>query len=126
MSNIVIIDDSLFVRYTMQQILTLAGHTVIGEAANGLDGLRMVNKLQPDLVILDINMPGIDGIMVLKNLRRNHPDVRVLLCSGLGTADNRKNAFENGANGFLTKPYMGDDLITSVRVALQQELPMAA
>ncbi|MBC7544036.1 MAG: response regulator [Candidatus Sericytochromatia bacterium] len=122
MSRIIIIDDSLFVRYTMSQMLTPAGHEMVGEAANGLDGLRLINRLQPDLVILDINMPGMDGITVLKALRRNHPTVRVLLCSGLGSGRQRTAAFDNGAHGFLTKPYLGDDLITCVRTTLHTAL----
>ena len=122
MASIILIDDSLFVRFTMRQSLTAAGHDVVGEAATGIDGLRLVNREQPDLVVLDINMPGINGITVLKALRHNHSDVRVLLCSGLSSGRWRAEAIENGAHGFLQKPYFGDDLVASVAAILATQI----
>jgi two-component system chemotaxis response regulator CheY len=118
MARILIVDDALFVRYSLKQALTQAGHDVVGEAENGLDGLRQTNRLQPELVILDLNMPVMDGLTALQAIRRNHPEVRVLICTAQGAGHVRAEARDHGAHGFIAKPYHPEDLHAAVAAAL--------
>jgi two-component system chemotaxis response regulator CheY len=123
MARILIVDDAVFVRQSMKAALTAVGHTVVGEAENGLEGLRQTARLDPELVVLDINMPLMDGIAALKVLKQNHPHVRVLICSALAGGPQADEARAIGVEGLLKKPYYAEDFIAAVIMALA--VPMA-
>lgn len=126
MARILIVDDALFVRHTLKLALALAGHQVVGEAENGLDALRQTNRLEPDLVILDLTMPVMDGMTALQALRRNHPEVLVLICSAQGAGPVREEAARHGAHGYLAKPYRPDDLQVAIDSAIAAIVKHAA
>jgi two-component system chemotaxis response regulator CheY len=126
MARILIVDDALFVRQSMKAALLAVGHDVVGEAVNGLEGLRQTARLEPDLVILDINMPQMDGITALKVMRQNHPHVRVLLCSALAEGPQAAEAKTLGVQGLLRKPYQPEDFIAAVIMALSVPMTQTA
>lgn len=79
MKNTLIIDDAMFMRKTLRSILEKQGCTVVGEGASGLELLTLYPKLMPDLVTLDITMPEMNGLEVLKKLKSTYPDARLTL-----------------------------------------------
>ncbi|MBI4774257.1 MAG: response regulator [Deltaproteobacteria bacterium] len=80
-------------------------------AYNGEEALRTLKKGQPDVMVLDLRMPGIDGIEVLRKVRKDHPDVAVVILSGHGTEKDQKEAMRLGASAYLKKPVDVDQLV---------------
>ncbi len=103
MSRILIVDDEPTILDLLQRFLVSKGHEV-RTAADGLEALQKVQDEQPDLVLLDIRMPRMSGLDVLRHLRESHPRVRVIMVSGLTDEELRHTALDLGALDYLTKP----------------------
>ena len=118
MARIVIVDDSLLIRRMLADILTSGGHQVVGEAADGLEAPVCVHEHHPDLVTLDLIMPGRAGMMTLKHLKMVDPSLTVVVCSA--SLDERKvtQALSLGAGGFIVKPFTRELVLDSIRDAL--------
>ena len=82
--NILICDDAAFMRMMIKDILTKNGYNVVGEAENGLKAVEKYNELKPDLVLMDITMPEMDGIQALKNIKASDAGAMVIMCSAMG------------------------------------------
>lgn len=119
-TSVLIVDDLDFMRAALRQILEPAGYRIVGEAVNGLDALRKVKKLKPQLVILDITMPEMDGITALGYLRRLHPAGRVVMCSALGDDALILKAIRRGAADYVVKPYSRERLLSAVEKAVRR------
>lgn len=117
--RILIVDDEKNIATSLEGILSDEGYetTTIGD---GLDALKIIHLDPPDLIILDIWLPGIDGIEVLKTVRTYHPEIKVLIMSGHGTIDTAVKATKLGANDFIEKPFSIDQLLQSIEQALKQ------
>jgi len=118
--RILVVDDEKNIVSSLQQILTDEGYDTHG-AHDGLDALDMVQADPPDLVILDIWIPGMDGIEVLKTLKSYYPDVQVLVMSGHGTIDTAVKATKLGAYDFIEKPFSLHHIVQSVGKALREK-----
>ncbi len=92
---------------------------VVGEAANAADACAGVRATRPDLVLMDINLPGESGLGAIARIRRDFPTVKVIALTGGTESDAAQNALLAGANGFLRKEEAGDELIRAVRLVLQ-------
>jgi two-component system, chemotaxis family, chemotaxis protein CheY len=103
-ARILVVDDSKFLRYKLEKILTEAGLKVIGQATNGKEAVEMAIKLQPNLVTLDVEMPNHDGISAVKPIREALPDTIVIMISSIGEEDKILQALANGAFDFISKP----------------------
>lgn len=114
--KIIIADDHTVVRKGTRQILEQeADLDVVGEAVNGEEALKLVNTLSPDIAIIDISMPVLDGIMVTKKIKETNPQTAVLI---LSIYDNDEFVFallEAGAAGYLLKDSTGQDIVSAVR-----------
>jgi len=129
MIRVLVVDDSPFIRIALRKLLSSAdGIEVVGEASNGKDAIRMVEKLRPDVVTLDINMPVMDGLTALEEIVRICPGCRVLMVSALTKEGARETieALNRGAVDFITKPTdyqelfaFRDEIIAKVRAAYQ-------
>lgn len=117
MANILVTDDSSFMRSMLRKILEKMGHTVV-EAENGDDALAKYRKKRPDLVILDVIMPGMDGLACLKALRAEDPTVNAIMCSSMGQQLIVVDAIKSGAKDFIVKPFNAALVMDSVRRAL--------
>jgi two-component system chemotaxis response regulator CheY len=119
MARIVIVDDNLMMRTRLRQILTDAGHAVVGEASDGLQAPDVVRSAKPDLVTLDMRMPGRDGLPTLQHLRLRNPDLAVVVISA--NVDQRRviDALKLGARDFVPKPFSPEAVVTSVAKALE-------
>lgn len=103
-----IADDSQFARKNIAGIVAKLGGSVVGEAANGVDAGALYAKLSPDLVLLDITMPGLDGIGTLRNIMEQDKNAKVVIISSLGNKEMVWKAIGLGARSFLTKPFNAD------------------
>jgi len=117
MPNILIVDDALFMRTTLKKVLTDGGCTVVGEAENGQLAVERYQELKPDVVMMDITMPVMDGITALKEIKRIAPEAKVIMCTALGQEKIVMNALQSGAQDYIVKPFKAEKVIEAVRKA---------
>lgn len=101
-------DDSAFARKNISQVLKKLGGSVVGEASNGLEALALYGSLHPDLVLLDITMPQLDGVETLRKIIEQDRNARVIMVSSIGHKEMVWKAICLGAKSFVTKPYDPD------------------
>ena len=116
--NILISDDAAFMRMMIKYILTKNGFNVVGEAENGLVAVDKYKELQPDLVLMDITMPEMDGIQALKKIREFDSAAKVVMCSAMGQQAMVIEAIQSGAKDFIVKPFQADRVIEAVNKAI--------
>lgn len=121
MARILIADDSELMRKALRDILTKSGHTVAAEAADGYEACLQYENVQPDLVTLDIHMPGMSGIDVLKALLSKYPHARIIVVSSESCSSMICQALRTGAKNYVIKPFLLQGLIDTVNSTLQQE-----
>ncbi len=114
MAKILIVDDSLTSRKILKGILETAGHEIVGEAPDGVQGVDLYKKLQPDIVTLDITMPVMDGIGALKEIRDVDPDAKAIMVTAAGQKSKMVEAVKYGAAEFVAKPFDEDQLLEVV------------
>lgn len=119
MPKVLIVDDTRFLRETLKEILRKAGYEVVGEAENGLKAVELFKQLEPDLVTLDITMPEMNGIEVLKEIKSLQQDAKVIMCSAMGQQKMVVEAIEAGAKDFVTKPFDETRVLEAVKHVLQ-------
>ena len=113
--NILICDDAAFMRMMIKDILTKNGYTVAGEAENGAKAIEKYTELKPDLVLMDITMPEMDGIQALKKIRELDPKASVIMCSAMGQQAMVIESIQSGAKDFIVKPFQADRVLEAVR-----------
>ncbi|SHK53206.1 response regulator [Hymenobacter psychrotolerans] len=118
-NRILIVDDSFYMRTMLKNMLTDAGYEVVGEAANGQQALEMAASAKPDLITLDVILPDNTGLDVLKGIRQNDPEVKVVMCSAVGQEVIVNEALESGASAYIVKPFSEEKVLEIVSSALQ-------
>ncbi|MGN0308663.1 MAG: response regulator [Lachnospiraceae bacterium] len=113
--NILICDDAAFMRMMIKDILTKNGYNVVGEAENGAKGVERYNELKPDLVLMDITMPEMDGIAALKAIKSADPAACVIMCSAMGQQAMVIESIQAGAKDFIVKPFQADRVLEAVK-----------
>lgn len=121
MANILIADDAAFMRMMIRNMLEEAGHTVVGEAANGFEAVERYKQLRPDLVTMDITMPEMEGVDALKAIREHDPSAIVIMCSAMGQRPLIIEAIKAGAKDFIVKPLQSIRVLEAVDKALGLE-----
>lgn len=96
-------------------ILTKNGYNVAGEAENGAKAMEKYNELKPDLVLMDITMPEVDGIQALKNIKASDPNAKIIMCSAMGQQAMVIEAIQSGAKDFIVKPFQADRVLEAVK-----------
>lgn len=114
MASVLIVDDAAFMRLAIKQMLEANGHTMAGEAGNGIDAIKVYAEVKPDVVILDITMPEMNGIEALKRIKILDPNARIIICSAIGQQAMLAQAIEYGAEEFIVKPFEADRLMASI------------
>lgn len=117
MANIMLVDDSKFMRELLKKFL-VPKHTVIGEAENGMMATEKYDEWNPDIVLMDIVMPHMDGIAATKTIVHAHPDAKIIMCTSVGQDEKVKAAIDAGAKGYITKPFQGDKVLKEVESLL--------
>jgi len=116
MSNgILIVDDAAFMRMMIKDVLTKNGFEVIGEAENGAKAIEKYKELNPNLTIMDITMPEIDGIQALKEIKKIDPSAKIIMCSAMGQQAMVIEAIQAGAKDFIVKPFQADRVIEAIK-----------
>ncbi len=113
--NILVCDDAAFMRMMIKDILTKNGYTVVGEAENGLKAVEKYAELKPDLVLMDITMPEMDGIQALKKIKEGDASASVIMCSAMGQQAMVIESIQSGAKDFIVKPFQADRVIEAVK-----------
>lgn len=127
MIRIVIADDQTLLREGLQTILNLeADMSVVAVAGNGLEALEVVAAHRPDLVLMDIKMPVMDGIESMKKIKKERPETIVLMLTTFAEDKYIVNAMAGGANGFLLKDMPSDKIVRTVRDAITGDLMIPA
>ncbi len=116
--RILIVDDSAFMRFMLQKILTDAGFDVVGEGTDGSEGAELYKTLRPDVVTMDITMPILSGLEGLNRILRIDPEARVIMISAMGQKATVLKALQSGALGFIIKPFDKIKVIDTVRDVL--------
>ena len=118
-ASVLIVDDNAVVREVLRGMVNRDEKlTVIGQAATGESAIDLVKSLKPDLVCLDVMLPGVDGLEVLRAIRAINPEIRVILVTGHSTSDVVGGALKSGANGFVVKPFNANKLLQTIHSAL--------
>lgn len=113
--NILIVDDAAFMRMMIKDILTKNGYTIAAEAENGKIAIEKYNETKPDLVLMDITMPEMDGIQALKGIRMIDPNAAVIMCSAMGQQAMVIEAIQSGAKDFIVKPFQAERVLEAVK-----------
>lgn len=120
MAGVLVVDDAAFMRLTIKQMLEAHGHTMIGEASNGLEAVKKFVEVKPDVVFLDITMPEMDGIEALKHIKTIDPNAKIIICSAMGQQAMLAQAIQYGAKDFIVKPFEQDRLIAALNKVLSR------
>jgi CheY-like chemotaxis protein len=121
-TEILIIDDDKLIRWSLSTVLERAGYRM-REAAAGNEGLAAIESSKPDLVLLDIMLPDMDGFAVLERIRRTYPELPVLTMTADTTPETSRRSLDLGVRGHLEKPCDSAVLLTAVSKALQPITP---
>ncbi|MDR2888495.1 MAG: response regulator [Lachnospiraceae bacterium] len=114
MANVLIVDDSRTSRKILRTILERAGHTVVGEASNGEEGVRAFQEHKPEVVTMDVTMPVIDGVEALKMIKALRPESKVIMVTAAGKDSKVTECIKAGADEFVTKPYEDEAIINAI------------
>ncbi len=113
--NILICDDAAFMRMMIKDILTKNGYNVAAEAENGLKAVEKYKEVSPDLVLMDITMPEMDGIQALKEIRKADAGAKVIMCSAMGQQAMVIESIQAGAKDFIVKPFQAERVLEAVK-----------
>ncbi len=114
MARVLIADDAMFLRGMVKRMLEAHGHTVVAEAANGREAVDQFRLTKPDVVLLDITMPDMDGIEAMRYIRSIDPTAKVVVCTALVHQKMIETAIESGVDGFIVKPFDEEKLVNTV------------
>lgn len=116
--RVLLIDDFEPWRRFIRSMLPEGRYDLVGEASDGLEGVQKAEELQPDLVLLDIGLPTLNGIEVASRIRKISPATKILFVSEQRSRDIAAAALETGAHGYLTKSYVGIELSSAIETVL--------
>ena len=112
--KILLVDDTAFMRKMIKDTLTKNGYTEVYEAVDGADAVAKFDELAPDLVVMDITMPNMDGLEALKAIRAKDGSANVVMCSAMGQESMVMDAVRSGAKDFIVKPFKPDRVLKTV------------
>ena len=112
--KILLVDDAAFMRKMIKDTLTKNGYTEVFEAVDGADAVAKFDELAPDLVVMDITMPNMDGLEALKTIRAKNGSANVVMCSAMGQESMVMDAVRSGAKDFIVKPFKPDRVLKTV------------
>ncbi len=114
--SVLLVDDHSLVRRGFRRILEDDGMKVVGEASNGVEAIHMANELKPQVVVMDLSMPQLDGVQATKEIVKSLPETQVLILSMHSDDNYVRNALDAGAKGYLLKSAIDVDLVGAIKV----------
>jgi DNA-binding NarL/FixJ family response regulator len=119
MPRVLIVDDHAFIRRGVQAILQGSPEwELCGEADNGNDAIRMARETMPDVIVMDVSMPGLNGVEATRAIRKENPNVKIVLLTLHESMELVRTAFQAGVNGYLLKTDAEQDLVRALRAVL--------
>jgi len=119
LKRILIVDDDPDIRQLLKMMLRIEGYDVVGEASNGMDVMKKIEKTMPGIVLLDICMPGSSGFEVLEQVLDKHKELKVIMISGSSTSEDVARAIKKGAAGYIVKPFNTKNVVQNIQRAIQ-------
>lgn len=116
--RILIVDDAAFMRMMLRNMLEKAEYTIVGEASNGRMAIEAYQEHTPDLVLMDITMPEMDGIEALKGIKVLDPKAKIIMCSAMGQQTMVMDAIKYGASDFVVKPFNNTRVLEALKRVL--------
>ena len=116
--KILLVDDAAFMRKMIKDVLSKGGYTELYEAVDGIDAVEKFAEIHPDLVMMDITMPNMDGLDALKAIRAKDGNANVVMCSAMGQESMVMDAVRSGAKDFIVKPFKADRVLKTVNTIL--------
>lgn len=124
--RVLLVDDHAFWRHGLRQIIDAESNMrVVGEAGDGEEAIRKANSLKPDVILMDVNMPRVNGVEATKSIATTLPEVRIVMVTVSDTDDNLFESLKGGAIGFLTKDISPEDLIGSINSTMKGEATLS-
>jgi two-component system chemotaxis response regulator CheY len=114
-NGILVVDDAAFMRMMIKDVLTKNGYEILGEAENGQKAIEKFKELSPDLVIMDITMPEVDGIQAVKEIKKIDANAKIIMCSAMGQQAMVIESIQAGARDFIVKPFQADRVVEAVK-----------
>ncbi|MGE5328176.1 MAG: response regulator [Deltaproteobacteria bacterium] len=111
MVRVLIADDTQFMRANLKIILERNNMQIVGEAENGIKAVKMYDELKPDVVTMDITMPGMDGIEAVRQIRKDYPEAKIVMVTALGQEMFVREAVMAGAKNFIVKPFKEEKIV---------------
>ena len=115
MKRVMVCDDAAFMRMMIKDVLVKNGYEIAAEAENGLKAVEQYPEAKPDLVLMDITMPEVDGIEAVRRIKALDPNANVIMCSAMGQQAMVIEAIQAGAKDFIVKPFQADRVLEAVR-----------
>jgi len=122
--RVMLVEDHPMVRTAIRQTLNVPGITVVGEAGSAEEAFDLVRDAQPDVMLVDIDLPGVSGVQLVRELAPRMPDCRIVMLTGSGRSQDVLAAMRGGAVGYLTKDLSPDGLVRAVLGIRTGDLPM--
>jgi two-component system, chemotaxis family, chemotaxis protein CheY len=122
LARVLVVDDDALMREVLKALLRSDGFEIVGEASDGQRALALLERIRPDVICLDVNMPGMTGIEVLKSIRARYPDIRVVMITGDSSTATVREAVGFGALGYIIKPFKAGRVSASLHAALKTPL----
>ena len=119
--RVLIANDDPLLRSSLRAQVVNLGHLVVAEAADGQEAVSLARQLRPDLVVMDVEMPGMDGLAVLGKVKLDHPDIEVVMLTGHGSHEEKRLAEELGVFAYLAKPQDIDVLAKTIKRACDEK-----
>lgn len=111
MKKVLIVDDAKFMRYSISSMLKNSGFDVVGEAENGIEGIKKYKETMPDIVTMDITMPEMSGIEALKAILKYDPKAKIVMISAMGQEEFVRDSVISGAKSFIVKPFKQEQIV---------------
>lgn len=117
--TVMLVDDAAFMRMMLKDILGNNGYQIVGEAENGMIAVDKYSEWKPDITIMDITMPEMDGLQAVKEIRAKDPQAKIIMCSAMGQQTMVIEAIQSGAKDFVVKPFQPERVLEAVGKALK-------
>jgi two-component system chemotaxis response regulator CheY len=117
MATVLIVDDAKYVKEMIRSMLESRGHEIAGVASDGFEAIEKYKVLKPDVVLMDILMPGMDGLSAINKIMEQDKDAKIIVVTALAKDALRKESMKAGAIDFITKPFEIERLLGAIKAA---------